>query len=78
MARGKRLTEIEALDKQIETVEAEIVKTKKKYDDAVENLKSLQEKKKSLQTEELLKAITTSGKSYDDILNYIQADSAEK
>lgn len=78
MARGKKLTEVEILNKQIEAAEAEIAKAKQKLDDATENLKALAEKKKTMQAEELLNAITNSGRSFDEVLDYIQSDSTGK
>ncbi len=76
MARGKRIIGIDAVNQQIESAEAEVIKTKKKYDEATENLKSLLDKKKALQTEELMNAVMKSSHSYEEILRYIQSDSS--
>ncbi|MGO5232438.1 hypothetical protein ACTQ1U_15510, partial [Thermoguttaceae bacterium LCP21S3_D4] len=58
--------------------EAEVIKAKKKYDEATDKLKSLLDKKKALQTEELMNAAMKSSRSYEEILRYIQSDSYEE
>lgn len=78
MARGKRIIGIDAVNQQIEAAEAEVIKAKKKYDEATDKLKSLLNKKKALQTEELMNAVMKSSRSYEEILRYIQSDSSEE
>mgnify|MGYP002519750166 FL=1 len=78
MARGKRIIGIDAVNQQIETAEAEVIRAKKKYDEATDKLKSLLDKKKALQTEELMNAVMKSSRSYEEILRYIQSDSSEE
>ena len=78
MARGKRIIGIDAVNQQIEAAEAEVIKTKKKYDEATDKLKSLLDKKKALQTEELMNAVMKSSRSYEEILRYIQSNSSEE
>lgn len=78
MARGKRIIGIDAVNQQIEAAEAEVIKAKKKYDEATDKLKSLLDKKKALQTEELMNAAMKSSRSYEEILRYIQSDSYEE
>ena len=78
MARGKRIIGIDAVNQQIETAEAEVIKAKKKYDEATDKLKSLLDKKKALQTEELMNAVMKSRRSYEEILRYMQSDSFEE
>lgn len=78
MARGKRIIGIDAVNQQIEAAEAEVIKAKKKYDEATDKLKSLLDKKKALQTEELMNAVMKSSRTYEEILRYIQSDSSEE
>ena len=78
MARGKRIIGIDAVNQQIEAAEAEVIKAKKKYDEATDKLKNLLDKKKALQTEELMNAVMKSSRSYEEILKYIQSDSSEE
>ena len=77
MARGKRRLGMEVINQQIESAQEEVVKTKKKYDAATDLLKSLLDKKKELQTEELMAAVMKSKHSYEDILQYIRSDIVE-
>ena len=53
-------------------------RTEEKYDEAIDKLKSLLDKKKVLQTEELMNAVMKSSRSYEEILRYIQSDSFEE
>ena len=53
-------------------------RTEEKYDEATDKLKSLLDKKKALQTEELMNAVMKSSRSYEEILRYIQSDSSEE
>ena len=78
MARGKRIIGIDAVNQQIETAEAEVIKAKKKYDEATDKLKSLLDKKKALQTEELMNAVMKNSRSYEEILRCIRSDSSEE
>lgn len=78
MARGKRIIGIDAVNQQIEAAEAEVIKAKKKYDEATDKLKSLLDKKKALQTDELMNAVMKSSRSYEEILRYVQSDSSEE
>lgn len=78
MARGKRIIEIDAVNQQIEAAEAEVIKAKKKYDEAIDKLKSLLDKKKALQTEELMNAVMKNSRSYEESLSYIQSESSEE
>lgn len=77
MARGKRIIGIDTVNQQIEAAESDVIKNKKKYDEATDKLKSLLDKKKVLQTEELMNAVMKSSRSYEEILRYIQSDSSE-
>ena len=47
-------------------------------DEATNKLKSLLDKKKAPQTEELMNAVMKSSRSYEEILRYIQSDSSEE
>jgi formiminotetrahydrofolate cyclodeaminase len=63
---------MEVIDRQIELAQEEVIKTKKKYDAATDNLKNLLDKKKELQTEELMAAVMKSNHTYEDILRSIK------
>ena len=74
MARGKRRIGMEVIDQQIEAAQDEVIKTKQKYDAATDRLKELLDRKKVLQTEELMAAVMKSKRSYEDILRFINSE----
>lgn len=78
MARIKKQLGLDAINQLIEAAEAEVIRTKKKYDEATDNLKSLLDKKKVLQTEELMNAVMKSSRSYEEILCFIQSVPSEE
>ena len=64
----------DALEQKISKFETAISKNRQQYDQLTKELKELLEKKKALQSEELMKAIADSPRSYEDILRYIKGD----
>lgn len=76
---GKRQKRIglEAVRRQIETAETDVIQTKKKYVEATDRLKALLDLEKELQADELMKAIAVSKRSYEDILRYIRSNPDE-
>lgn len=77
MARGKRRIGMNVINQQIEAAQEEVIKAKQKYDAATDHLKELLDKKKELQTEELMSAIMKSSRSYEDIIRYIKSEPEE-
>lgn len=73
MAGVKRRNGLELLNSQIEAAQEVVIKRKRLYDEATDNLKALLEKRKAIQTDELIKAFTKSKRSYEDILGYINS-----
>ena len=73
MARNKRRNGLEYINSQIEAAQEVVIKRKHLYDEATDRLKELLDKRKALQTDELIKALTKSKRSYDDILQYINS-----
>jgi hypothetical protein len=73
MAGAKRRNGLELLDSQIEAAQEVVIKRKRLYDEATDNLKVLLDKRKALQTDELIKAFTKSKRSYEDIMGYINS-----
>ena len=70
MAR-KRKAGMESLDQKIEAAKQKVIKTKAAHEKAVDELQVLLDKKKALQTDELMKAISASDKSFDEIIRFI-------
>ena len=73
MAGAKRRNGLELLDSQIEAAQEVVIKRKHLYDEATDNLKVLLDKRKALQTDELIKAFTKSKRSYEEIMGYINS-----
>lgn len=63
-----------SLDEKIEKAQQTVSQTKAKYDAAIEELNKLQKKKEDLQNHELLKAIESSSRSYDEIVKFLDGD----
>ena len=59
------------------TVPAAISKNREQYDRLTAELEELHKKQKAVQSEELLKAIEESSKSYEEILDFIQGKRRE-
>lgn len=68
----------DALEQKISKLETAIRKNRQQYDQLTKELKELLEKKKALQSEELMKAIADSPRSCEDILRYIKGSLPEE
>ncbi|MDO4475122.1 MAG: ErpK protein [Eubacteriales bacterium] len=62
----------ESLEQKIEKVEKAIRRNREQYEKLTAELEELHEKQKAIQSEELMKAIAGSKKSFAEILNFIQ------
>ena len=72
MARGRKPgTVVGTLEQQIERAQEKVIKTKQAYDNAVETLQKLLDKRDAKRKEDLWDAIIKSEKSYDEILKFI-------
>ena len=74
-AKVTRKTSKEALEEKIEKAEADVIAAKKKYDQATANLKELLDKRDAIRKEEILSAVVKSGRSYEEIMNFLNAGS---
>ena len=74
MARTRK-TSKEALEEKIKKAEADVIAAKKKYDQATANLKELLDKRDAIRKEEILSAVVKSGRSYEEIMNFLNAGS---
>lgn len=68
-----RSISMEALENKIAKAQENVSKARVRYEEATAELKKLLDKKKALQTDELIKAISASKRSYEDILAYVQS-----
>ncbi len=67
MARTRK-TGMESLEQKIEQAKQKVIKTKTAHEQAVDELQILLDKKKALQTDELMQAISKSGKTFEEIM----------
>lgn len=65
------------IDDRIEKQKVVVLKAKNRYDSAVEELNKLMTRRDELQSKELIKAISKSDRSYDDILAYINGENPD-
>ena len=74
MPRGRKAGSVtETLEQQIEKAQQKVIKTKQAYDQAVDVLQKLLDKRDAQRKEDLWNAIIKSEKSYDEILTFITA-----
>lgn len=62
----------DTIEQKIEKTEKAISRNREQYDRLTAELEDLHNKKKAIQNEEILKAISVSAKSYEEILRFIQ------
>lgn len=62
----------EGLEQKMEKVQIAIARNREQYDKLTAELEELHQKQKAIQSEELLKAIAESTRSYEEILEFIQ------
>ena len=62
------------IDEKIEKAQAEVIKAKEKYEAAINELKELQERKKEIQSKELMNAFQESSRSYDEIMAFLKSE----
>ena len=73
MARTRK-TNREALEEKIEKAEADVIAAKKRYDHATAVLKELLDKRDAIRKDEILSAIVKSGRSYEEIMNFLNVE----
>lgn len=61
------------IDEKIERAQAAVISAKEKYDTAVNELKELQDKKKELQSKELMQAFSESSRSYEEVIEFLRS-----
>lgn len=66
-----------SIDEKIDRQKAVVLAIKKKYDAALAELDALQQKKKELQGEELLKAFAHSSRSLDEVVSFMQGQNPD-
>ena len=65
------------IEERIAAQEQEVLKAKKKFEEASDKLKDLYRKRDEGRQKELLEAVTRSSRSYEEIMAFIQSDTDE-
>jgi ElaB/YqjD/DUF883 family membrane-anchored ribosome-binding protein len=80
MGRGRKagISTAELLEQQIEKAQEKVMKAKATYESAVDALQKILDKRDAHRKDTLWKAIATSDKSYEDILDYISEATDEE
>lgn len=73
-----RTVNMEVLEQKISKAEQEVVKAKKNYDIATASLKKLLDKRDAIRSRELMKVVTDSPLSYDEIITLIRSAGKSK
>ena len=73
-----RMTSMEALDKKIEKAQELVSRRKKLYDEAIAALSDLLDKRDALRRDELEKAIMNSDRTYEEVLEFLNAGSEDE
>ena len=66
------------IDEQISRQEAVVLAMKKKYDASVEKLAKLVDKKKELESKEILELLKTTTRSFDEIKAFLKGEEPEE
>ena len=66
------------IDEQINRQEAVVLTMKKKYDASVEKLAKLVDKKKELESKEILELLKTTTRSFDEIKAFLKGEEPDE
>ena len=62
---------IDSLEQKIEKAHEKVVKTKASYDSAIKELQKLLDKRTAIRNDEIIKAVASSERSYEEIIRFI-------
>lgn len=62
---------IESLEQKIKKAQEQVIRAKAVYDEKVDELQELLDKRSALRQQEIIKAIANSSKSYEEIMRFI-------
>lgn len=72
-----RKSSMEALEQKIKKAQEQVSKTKKQHEAAVKILSDLLDKRDALRSEELIKALANSKRTYEELLDFLSTDQEE-
>lgn len=76
MAKMRRTSE-QALDLKIEQAQERVARTRAAHEKAVDDLKKLLDIRKAQQKDQILKAMESSSRSFDEIMAFITGESTD-
>lgn len=68
---------IGTLEQKIKKAQEQVIRAKAVYDEKVDELQKLLDKRSALQQQEIIKAIANSSKSYEEIMRFITEQEEE-
>ena len=77
MMKMARQISMETLNAKIEKEEQNVIRTKKAYESATEELKKLLDKRDAIKRDEIMNAIIKSKRIYDEILEFLSEGDQE-
>lgn len=72
-----RSVNMEVLERKIEKAQDDVIRTKKAYEHATEELKKLLDKRDAIRKDELIQAVSKSTKSYEEIMQFLLGSDEE-
>lgn len=73
-----RKSSLEALEQKIEKAQEQVSRTKKQHDAAVKTLSDLLDKRDAMRSDELIKALAGSKRTYKELLDFLNSDPEEE
>lgn len=73
MMKMARVKSIDSIEAQIAKAQEDLVKAKAKYDAVADNLENLMVQRKEHQARQIMEAFIRSGKSFQEIMNFLNA-----
>ena len=69
---------MEALERKIEKAQEQVSRTKKQHDAAVKALSDLLDKRDALRSEELIRALASSKRTYEELIDFLNSEPEEE
>ena len=73
-----RKSSMEALEQKIEKAREQVSRTTKQRDAAVKTLSDLLDKRDAMRSEELIKALANSKRTYEEVMDFLNSDPEEE
>lgn len=71
MEKQRKTCQAISIDSKIQNKQNAVIRAKSRYDKAVSDLEALMKKRYAIRTKEFWAALAKSGKTYDDVLRFL-------